>query len=137
MPEENFRRAFGGALEVALADTMPEWRPRLLTAADAMASLIAPGDDSLASLDDASGGGSALADEADGAAAEVWMEEDRVVLECVDQMDGLEHLIIIAVGLDSVIGQVPPPLAPNTQPNQPLASLALSMLVCYATGRCK
>eukprot|EP00966_Prymnesium_polylepis_P001398 32202-Prymnesium_polylepis.1 len=30
---------------------------------------------------------------------------DSVVMECVDQMDGLESLVVIAVGLDAAIGE--------------------------------
>ena len=84
-PSSEFAHDLAAPLRAALAAAFPEWRVRLVSAADASAS-----------IGDALDGTSAPADGC-----------ESLVLDAIGQFDGLERLIVIGVGLDQPISELP------------------------------
>lgn len=97
--DEAFRVELKLALERATTVSMPHWTAAFVTAAEATAFL----GDSFTGAEDAAG---RLVVEAGEQGPQIKAGLEQVIVDHVDQMDGLEQLIVIAVGLDSEIGQV-------------------------------
>ena len=114
VPDEEFRLRLRTALRVTLAARFPTWQPRLVTASASVADVsdvagctehggvgaggVTGNDEGEGGDDD--GGDDGGDDDGDGGEGE---GRDVIILESVGLMDGLEQLIVLAVGLDSVI----------------------------------
>ena len=106
VPDEPFRAELEPLLAAALTERFPTWNQVLVDAATASSDIGPPPRPQLPSAEDASESSSASSSAATATATATRpppTATDWIVLDTIGQLDGLERLVVVAVGLDAEI----------------------------------